>query len=206
MGADCDALQSFTYRCFLPLVVVLQASQHDLLNQITEWFMDVVVETHAWGVLEVALVPIFLRSVGFSICMLHSGDLDFYEWSSKPFFQGSYDVIIDPLKDKELLLSSSSTFTLRTSCNVLSVVMEGALQCVQAHTLFKPAGEECCLAINFIKTLIWDLCNMTERMLLHSPDHRSCAVGFFLPIVHKAFLASRKFEISIRGWKHEISR
>ncbi|KAL1371104.1 hypothetical protein HN51_001329 [Arachis hypogaea] len=206
MGADYGAMKSFMYRCFLPLVVVLQTSQHDLLSQITEWFMDVVVETGAWGVFEEALVPNFLKSVGLSMGMLHSGDLDFYEWSSKPSFQGSYDVIIDPLKDKELLLSSSSTFTLKTACNVLSLVMEGALQCAQTHTFFKSAGEERCIAIKFVETLIWDLCNMTERMLLHSLDHRSCAVGFFLPIVHKAFPTNHKFEISIRGQRHDFSR
>lgn len=168
--------------------------------------MGVVVETHAWDVLEKMLVPIFLRSVGLSMGMLHNSDLDFYEWNIKPLCQGSYDDITDPLTDKELLLSSPSSFTLPTSCNVLSVILEALLQFLQTHTFSKSAGEKGCSADRLVKTLIWELCNMTERMLLHSPEHRSCAVGFLLPIVLKAFPANCTFEVSVRGQRHDFSR
>ncbi|XP_020231256.1 uncharacterized protein LOC109811829 isoform X1 [Cajanus cajan] len=200
-GADCDAVSSFVWRCFLPLAKVLQPLQHELLNQITELFIGVVIETRDWEVLEATLVPIFLRSVGLSMGMLHNDDLDFYVWSSNLSHQDSPDVMIDPLLDKELLLSPSNSFKLPTSCNVLTVIVEAALQYMQTDTLPKSAERKGCIADKFVKVLTWELCNMIERMLLHSPEHRSCAVGLLLPIILKALPANCSFEISIRGRK-----
>ncbi|CAL0331179.1 unnamed protein product [Lupinus luteus] len=205
IGDDSDALQSFIWRCFLPLAKALQASQHALLNQITESFMDVVIETHTWKVLKGTFVPIFLRSIGLSMGMLHNGDLDFYEWSSKSFFQGSYDVATDPLIEKELVPSYSINFSLPTSCSVLCVILEAALDYLQTDPICKSSEEKGCFADNFVKTLIWELCNMIERMLLQSSEHRSCGVGFLLPIVLKAFPTKSSFEVSIRGQKHVFS-
>ncbi|KAK7251820.1 hypothetical protein RIF29_35366 [Crotalaria pallida] len=205
IGDDSDALQSFIWRCFLPLAKTLQASQHDLLNQITESFMDVVILTCTWEVLEATFVPIFVMSIGLSMGMLHNGDLDFYEWNSKSSCQGSYNVAMDPLIDRELL-SSSSSFTLPTSCSVLCVILEAALQFLQTDIIYKSTEEKWGFADKFVKTLIWELCYMIERMLLHSPEHRSCGVGFLLPIVLKAFPANNSFEVSIRAQKHVFSR
>ncbi|KAK7386290.1 hypothetical protein VNO78_26419 [Psophocarpus tetragonolobus] len=207
-GADSDAVGSFVWRCFLPLAKVLQPLQHDLLNQITESFIDVVIETCSWEVLEATLVPIFLRSIGVSMGMLRNDDLGFYEWSNNSSKKDLSDVMIDPLMDKELLLSSSNSFKLQTSCNVLSVILESSLQYIQTYTLPKPAKREESIADKlFVKVLIWELCNMIERMLLHSPEHRSCAVGLLLlPIVLKALPVNYSFEISIRGQKHVFSR
>lgn len=167
--------------------------------------MGVVIETRNLEVLEATFVPIFFRSIGLSMGMLHNGDLDFYEWSSRSFCQGSYDIATDPLIDKELLLSSS-IFTLATSCSVLSVILEAALQFLQTDTISKSAKGKGFFADKFVKTLIWELCHMIERMLLHGPEHRSCGVGFFLPIVLKAFPANSSFEVSIHGQKHVFSR
>ncbi|KAE9607417.1 putative tRNA (guanosine(18)-2'-O)-methyltransferase [Lupinus albus] len=205
IGDNFDALQSFIWRCFLPLAKALQASQHGLLNQITESFIDVVIQTRTWEVLKASFVPIFLRSIGLSMGMLHNGDLDFYEWSSKSFCQGSYDVATDPLIKKELVLSSSINFTLPTSCNVLCVILEAALHFLQTDPICKSSEEKGRFADNFVKSLIWELCNMIERMLLQSSEHRSCGVGFLLPIVLKAFPTKSSFEVSIRGQKHVFS-
>lgn len=163
--------------------------------------MGVVIETSTWGVLEATLVPILLRSVGLSMGMLHNDDSDFYEWSSESSPQGLHD-----LMDREQLLSSSNCFKLPISCNVLSVILDAALQFLQTDTVSKSTGRKGCIADKFVKILIWELCNMTERMLLHSPEHRSCAVGFLLPIILKAFPAICSFEILIRGKKHGFSR
>ncbi|KAK7330831.1 hypothetical protein VNO77_25035 [Canavalia gladiata] len=205
-GADCDAVGSFVWRCFLPLAKMLQPLQHDLLNQITESFIGVVIETHTWEVLEATLVPIFLRSIGLSMGMLRNDDLDFYEWSSKSSHHGSNDTIIDPLMDKELPLLSSNSFKLPISCNVLSVILESALQFLQTDVVSKSSERKGCIANKFVKVLIWELCNMIERMLLHSPEHRSCAVALLLPIILKALPANCSFEISIRGRRHGFSR
>ncbi|KEH31617.1 putative tRNA (guanosine(18)-2'-O)-methyltransferase [Medicago truncatula] len=200
-GADSDTIQLFVWRCFLPLAKVLQPSQHDLLNQITESFMDVVIGTSTLEVLEETLVPVFLRSVRLSMGMLHNVDLCLYKWSTEPSHQGSHDIM-----DKEQFMSSSNCFKLTMSCNVLSVILEVALQFLNTDAVSKSVEREGCIADTFVKVLILELCNMSERMLLHSPEHRSCAIGFLLPIILKAFSAIGSFEISIRGLKHGFSR
>ncbi|QCD81368.1 tRNA guanine-N1--methyltransferase [Vigna unguiculata] len=205
-GTGCEAVGLFVQRCFLPLAKVLRPLQHDLLNQITESLIGVVIETCTWEILEENLVPIFLKSVGLSMGMLHNDDLDFYEWSTDSCHQHLNDVMIDPPMDKELLLSRSNSFELSTSCNVLSVILEAALQYMLTDTISKSVERKGCIADKFIKVLIWELCNLIERMLLHSPEHRSCAVGLLLPIIVKALPAIYSFEISIRGQRHEFSR
>lgn len=164
------------------------------------------IETCTWEILEENLVPIFLKSVGLSMGMLHNDDLDFYEWSTDSSHQDLNDVMIDPLMDKELFLSRSNSFELSTSCNVLSVILEAALQYMPTDTISKSVERKGCKADNFVKVLIWELCNLIERMLLHGPEHRSCAVGLLLPIIVKALPAIYSFEISIHGQRHEFSR
>jgi len=136
--------------------------------------------------------------------MLRNDDLDFYEWSSESFHQDLNDVMIDSLMDNELLVSLSNSFELSTSCNVLSVILEAALQYVLTDTISKSVERKGCIADKFVKVLIWEICNLIERMLLHSPEHRSCAAGLLLPIIVKA--SPYSFEISIHGQKHGFSR
>ncbi|KAG2408431.1 uncharacterized protein HKW66_Vig0032530 [Vigna angularis] len=205
-GTGCDAVGLFVRRCFLPLAKVLRPLQHDLLNQITESLIGVVIETCTWEILEENLVPIFLKSVGLSMGMLHNDDLDFYEWSTDSSHQDLNDVMIDPLMDKEVFLCRSNSFELSTSCNVLSVILEAALQYMLTDTISKSVERKGCIEDNFFQVLIWELCNLIERMLLHSPEHRSCAVGLLLPIIVKALPAIYSFEISIHGQRHEFSR
>lgn len=164
------------------------------------------IETGTWKVLEATLVPIFLRSVGLSMDMLHNSDLDFYEWSSKSSNYDLYDVVTDPLMDKVPLLSSSNSFKLPTSCNILSVILESALQFIQTDRVPDSTERKGCIADKYVEVLIWELCYMIERMLLHSPEHRSCAVGLLLPTILKALPTNCSFEISIRGQKHGFSR
>lgn len=163
--------------------------------------MDVVIGTSTLEVLEETLVPVFLRSVSLSMGMLHNVDLCLYKWSTEPSHQGSHDIM-----DKEQFMSSSNCFKLTMSCNVLSVILEVALQFLNTDAVSKSAEREGCIADTFVKVLILELCNMSERMLLHSPEHRSCAIGFLLPIILKAFSAIGSFEISIRGLEHGFSR
>ncbi|KAI4327194.1 hypothetical protein L6164_019684 [Bauhinia variegata] len=206
IGDNCDALLSFTWRCFLPLAKVLQACERDLLNQITESFIDVVVEAHAWVVLEQTLVPIFLRSVGLSMGMLRNEELDVYEWSSRSHLQGSDNLVTNPLIDKGLLQSFSSCFTLPASSHILSVILEAVLQCLQTERTSKSEEGNICFADKFVRNLIWALCHTIEHMLLHGPEHRSCAIGFLLPTTLKAFASNRSFEVSIQGQKNKFSR
>ncbi|KAK4262528.1 hypothetical protein QN277_028078 [Acacia crassicarpa] len=205
IGANHDAVQSFTLRCFLPLVKVLQAFQCNLLNQIMELFIDVVMETHTWVVLEETLVPMVLRSVYLSMDVCHNEDSIFYDWRSGSGPQVSYDLLTDSPVDKELSLSSSSCFKLPTSCQLFSVILEAAIQFQQTVTASELVEENGCYAVNFVARLIWELCNMTERMLLYSPEHRSCAVGFLLPIVGKALSSNSIFRVTISRQEQAIS-
>lgn len=163
--------------------------------------MDVVIKTGTLEVLEETLVPVFIRSVGLSLGMLHNDDSSLYKWSRESSHQDSHDVV-----DGEQFTSSSNCYKLTTSCNVLSVILELALQFLHTNTVSKSAEREGCIAETFVKVLILELCSMSERMLLHSPEHRSCAIGFLLPIILKTFHAICSFEISIRGQKHGLSR
>ncbi|KAF7828486.1 putative methyltransferase TARBP1 [Senna tora] len=203
IGVNYDSIQSFMWRCFLPLAKVLQALQRDLLNQITEHFIDVVIETHSWVVLEETLVPIVLRTVHLSMGILHSEDSDFYEWRVGSC---SYDLLNNSTMDKEILLSSSSCFTLPTSCQVLSIILEAILRCQPTATVSELVEENGCFTNIFVAKLIWELCNMTERMLLYSPEHRSCAVSFLLPVMFKAFASHFSFRVTISGQEHALSR
>lgn len=146
-------------------------------------------------------MPIVLRSVGLSMGMLHAKDSDFYEWRSRSCSQVSYDLLTNSPMDREILLSYSSCFTLPTSCQFLSVILEAAFQC--HPTVMEDNG---CSFDNFVRKMIWELCNMTERMLLYSPEHRSCAVGFLLPITFRAFASSASFSVTISGQEHPFSR
>ncbi|CAI8609508.1 unnamed protein product [Vicia faba] len=180
---------------------VLPPSQHDLLNQITESLMDVVIKTGTLEVLEETLVPVFIRSIGLSLGMLHNDDSSLYKWSRESSHQNSHDVV-----DEGQFTSSSSCYKLTTSCNILSVVLELALQFLPSNTVSKSAEREGCIADTFVKLLILELCSMSERMLLHSPEHRSCAIGFLLPVILKTFHVTCSFEITIREQKHGLSR
>ncbi|KAG6635865.1 hypothetical protein CIPAW_11G072500 [Carya illinoinensis] len=127
LGANNNALQSFMSISFIPLLKLVDASDRELLNQIGELFINVVIETNSWVVVEENLVPLFVRFVGLS-------------------------------------------------------------------------------AEKFAANLIWDLCNLTERLLLQSLEHRSCTIHFFLPIIFKAFVSYRSFEISVHGQKQILLR
>ncbi|KAG7955620.1 hypothetical protein I3843_11G082000 [Carya illinoinensis] len=144
LGANNNALQSFMSISFIPLLKLVDASDRELLNQIGELFINVVIETNSWVVVEENLVPLFVRFVGLSAGMLQHKESDAFE------------------------------------CAV-----------------FKE---------KFAANLIWDLCNLTERLLLQSLEHRACTIHFFLPIIFKAFVSYRSFEISVHGQKQILLR
>lgn len=173
--------------------------------QIMELFINVVMETHTWVVLEETLVPIVLRSVYLSMDVCQNEDSVFYGWSSGSCPQVSFDVLTDSPVDKELLLSSSSCFTLPTSCQLLCVILEAAIQFQHAATVSEPVEENGRFAVNFVSRLLWELFSMIERMLLYGPEHRSCAVGFLLPILGKSLSSNSIFRVTVSGKEQAIS-
>ncbi|KAK4844740.1 hypothetical protein QYF36_023863 [Acer negundo] len=202
------AFQSFMWKVFIPLMKTMHAFDREMLNQVAESFFDVVTKTNAWGVLEETLVPFILSSVGLSLDMLKIKGSDVNEWGrcSQPF-QGSNDQILSSDTDKEYILSLSRSFPLSTSCHILTFVLDAALQSLQAASNSVSVLENgCCYVEKFAASLLWDLCDLTEQLLLPSLEHRSCAIGYLLPIIFKVFVSRYSLEISVDGQTHILSR
>ena len=115
--------------------------------------------------------------------------------------------INDSDMDKECMLSLSRSITLPISCHILTLIVDAALRNLQAASCKDSMLENgSCYAENFAANLLWDLCNMTERLLLQGVEHRSCAIGFLLPIILKAFVSLHSLEISVHGNIFILSR
>lgn len=198
-----NALQSFIWRSFIPLLRMVHASDREMRNQIAELFVDVVVETNSWAVVEATLVPFSLRSVGLSVGVLQRKDSDVLECS---VFQGLTDQVNDLGMVKEQMLSPGGSFPLSISCHILNFMLDAALQSLQATPTSELMVANGCYAEKFVGNLIWDLCNVTEKLLLQSLEHRSCMIGFFLPVIFKALVFHRSFDISIHGQTCTLSR
>lgn len=152
-------------------------------------------------------MPCIFSSVGFSLGMLKNEESDVIEWGSCSPFQGSKDKINAPDVNKECMLSLSRSITLPTSCHILTLIMDVALRNRQAAPNTDSLLQNgCCYAEKFAANLLWDLCNTTERLLLQSAEHRSCAIAFLLPIILKAFVSLHSLEISFRGHIFILSR
>nr|POF01631.1 putative methyltransferase tarbp1 [Quercus suber] len=197
------ALQSFIWRSFIPLLRMVHASDREMRNQIAELFVDVVVETNSWAVVEVTLVLFSLRSVGLSVGVLQGKESDVLECS---VFRGLTDQANDLGMVKEQMLSSGGSFPLSISCHILNFMLDAALQSLQATPTPELMVANGCYAEKFVGNLIWDLCNVTEKLLLQSLEHRSCMIGFFLPVIFKALVFHRSFDISIHGQTCTLSR
>ncbi|XP_065856837.1 uncharacterized protein [Euphorbia lathyris] len=206
-GTSPSCLQSFIWKCFVPLLNMVHAFERDFLNQIAELFFDVVSVTNSWDVLEATLVPFFLRSAGISIGMLQNEETDIFEWSNNLALQGLEDMIDNGHLDKESMLSVSGSFPLSVSCQVLTLILDSAWQSFQRASTSEPMLENgSCYAENLFTRLVWDLCNMSERLFLRTLEHRSCAMGFLLPIIFKSFVSYHSLAISVRGKKCVLSR
>ena len=165
-------------------------------------------KTNAWGVLEETLVPCILSSVGLSLDMpkIKGPDVNECGRCSQPF-QGSNDQILSSDTDKEYILSLSRSFPLSTSCHILTIILDAALQSLQAASNSKSVLENgCCYVEKFAASLLWDLCDLTEQLLLPSLEHRSCAIGYLLPIIFKVFVSRHSLEVSVDGLTHILSR
>lgn len=153
------------------------------------------VETNGWAVVEANLVPVLLRSVGNSLGMLQNKESDIFKWDLGP-----NSLVNDLGMNKEEILSTSSSIPLPVSCHILSIMLEVAFSNKQtAPTLKSTVANGSVEGYNFVGNLIWWLCNMAEQMLSQSLEHRSCAIGFLLPIIFKAFVFYYSFEILIGG-------
>ncbi|KAF3600975.1 hypothetical protein F2Q69_00033362 [Brassica cretica] len=187
-----NALQLFVWRVFIPLMKMVRAYDLDMLNKIIQSFFDVVVETSALDILRVSLVPFLLRSVGVSMGMLQHEESDFIKWGEL-LLGGSLNINDN---DGNYVGSLSESFPIPLSCHLLNLILNAAFQSHQADSKVE----------DFAAGMLWDLCNITERLLSQSVEHRSCAVRFLLPAVFKGFSSQSSLKISLQGNVYILSR
>ncbi|KAL5551309.1 hypothetical protein UlMin_001485 [Ulmus minor] len=198
LGFNHDALQLFIWRSFLPLMEVLHTSNHELHNQIAESFINVVVETNSWVVVEANMVPFLLRSVCQSLGMFQNEKSGTIDWI----------VGLDGSEaNKEHMQYLSGSLSLPVSCQILTLLLDAALLSRQIATTSESVVPNGCLsAQHFSGNLVWRLCSMAEQMLLQSLEHRLCAIRFLLPIIFKSFVSYPSFEIIVHGESCVFSR
>ncbi|XVF51863.1 hypothetical protein PTKIN_Ptkin04bG0218100 [Pterospermum kingtungense] len=201
-----EGLQSFLWKGFIPLMKIGHEFDRELLNQIADSFFDVVQKTNAWEVMEATLVPFFLRSIGISAGIIQKDELDGSRWYSSLPFQISNDLLEDLDTNKDMQ-SLSRSFPLSLSCHVLSLILDAGLRTFLAASARGSVLENgCCYAEKFTANLLWNLCDVTERLLLKSLENRSCTIGFLLPVIFKAFISHSSFKISVHGQTRILSR
>lgn len=205
-GANGCALQSFVWKILVPVMKSIHVHDCTVFNETADLFLNVVAETNTWGFIEESIVLFSLRSVGLSMGMLQSEEWSMYGWS-RASVVGSEDQLTNSESNEDCMISPSENFPLHISCRVLAVILDFAVQSQKAagSTLISTLASEKS-AENFVKDLLWELCNMVLLMLVQSTEHRLCAVKFLLPNIFKAFVPLRAFEISVHGQAHILSR
>lgn len=202
-GANVAALQSFIWRILIPLIKLGHDNDHENVKEAVGSFFDLVIETSSWGVVEATIVPYLLRLVGLSIGMPQSEELAIYKWSMQ-LVENHDDTLADLDMCEDSMPSQSKSLPLPMACYLLTSLLDAAMHCNDATSGLLLANGHC--AQIFAVNLLWDLCNITVRMLSHSSEHRSCAINFFLPFIFKAYISDCAFEISVRGQSHMLSR
>lgn len=170
--------------------------------QITESFINAVIETNAWVVVEATLVPIFLRLVASSIGMPENEVSDTFQ-----LMLGSNDRVNHMEMSTTNILSPPGSPSLPISCHILTLMLDAVLQ--SKKTAVSPESiiaNGCFDDQNFAGKLTWGLCSLTEQLLLQSLEHRSCATAFLLPIIFKAFSSYCSFQFSIHGQTFTLLR
>ncbi|KAJ0644526.1 putative tRNA (guanosine(18)-2'-O)-methyltransferase [Helianthus annuus] len=169
-GLDVEALQNFVSRVFIPLT----QKNYDrlIVDKAIASFLDVVMETNAWGVVEETVVPYFMKSVGLTM----GGTLENEQAS------------------EDSALTTSDSFSLFMACHILASILDASVK--GNHASESTNG---CDLHTFTGNLVWDICNVTLQMLSHSPEHRSCALAVFLPRIFESICNA--LEISVHGEK-----
>lgn len=154
---------------------------------------------------EATVVPYLLQSIGCSMGMPKSADLAICTWTAEPVNDNEKLANFEIIED--YMPSHCSSFPLPFSCQLLTSILDAVLQCKVAlkntPALILESGR---IAEIFALNLLWDLCNVTVTMVLHSQEHRSCAIRFLLPVMFKSFDSRCAFEITVRGQTCLLSR
>lgn len=138
--------------------------------------------------------------------MLQNEELDTFEGDRFSVILGSNVPLHEPRMDKQTM-KAYEFLQLPLACHVLAIMLDAVLCNSQApQTSDVAVSNGCQKAEEFTDKLIWDICNLSEKMLLQSSDHRSCAIRYLLPGIFEALLSHRSLEISIQGHACNLSR
>lgn len=189
-GLNVEALRSFVWRVLIPLMRLTQNYYHEIVDKVMCCYVDVVIETNAWGVLEETIVPYLIKVIGLSMGLSENEEYIVHRWT-----------------EEDSRLMSFESFPLVTACNILASTLDASVKGKDAsESESRSITNGCSLQQIFARNFVWDICNVTLQMLSHSPEHRSCAVTVFLPHLLKAFVSANAFEVSVRGRKFMLSR
>ncbi|XP_022155534.1 uncharacterized protein LOC111022655 isoform X3 [Momordica charantia] len=198
-GADPDALKLFIWKSFVPLINKAAAFNREMLNQVSESFIDVVIETNSWPIVEETLVPLCISSALYSTTMLQNEQLGTFEGDRCSVILGSNGSVHEPKMDKQMI-KGYGFLPLPLACHILAIMLDAVLCNRQApQTTEVVVSNGCQKAEEFTVKLIRDICNLSDQMLLQSSDHRSCAIRYLLPVIFEALLSQHNLEISIQG-------
>ncbi|CAN4078084.1 unnamed protein product [Withania somnifera] len=200
-------MQLLIWKIFIPLVKLVHSNDRELFNKVAGMTFSVVADTNSWGVVEVTIIPFLIRLVGLSMDEFQSEELYAYELC--PTSRNSEDRHLGPqctLND-HLVQCNPNYFPLPVSCHVLTLILDASQQ--RLHAVRSVPGLDLidgCCTDKFSAKLLWDLCNITIRMLPQSLEHRSSAITIFLPSIFRAFYSHSAFEVSINGQNYIFSR
>lgn len=204
-GDNVAAVRSFIWRILISLMKLAHDNNREIISEALGSFFDLVIETSSWAVVEATLVPYLLRSIGCSMGMPQSADLAIFTWTAALVKDNEQLADLEIIEDS--MPSHCSSFPLPLSCQLLISILDAALQCKDAikigSGLILESGH---IAEIFALNLLWDLCNLTVRMVLQSQEHRSCAIRFLLPVMFKLFNSRCVFEITVHGQTCLLSR
>lgn len=198
-GVNSVAFGCFMWEVFVPLMEVVQLFEREILAEIVGSLIEVVNETNNWELMEATLVPFLLRSVGLSMDMHQNEDTYVIRWSAQCVFQTSKE-----LHKLATVCENVPVLPLTLSCYILSCLLDAAIENYQA---VKGSLSMNVLYVGkFCGHLLWDLCNLSIRMLSQSLEHRSCAASSLLPSLYKAFASKCSFKVCIQGESYNIYR
>ncbi|KAL8088926.1 hypothetical protein AgCh_038625 [Apium graveolens] len=204
-GNNIAAVRSFIGRIIISLMKLAHDNNREVITEALGSFFDLVVETSSWAVVEATLVPYLLRSVNCSMGMPVNADLAICTWTAEPVKDNEQRADFEIMED--CMPSHRSSFPLPLSCQLLTSLLDAARQCKYDSTINSALiSESRRIAEIFALNLLWDLFNVTGAMVLHSQEHRSCAIRYLLPVMFKSFNSHCVSEIIVRGQTCLLSR
>ncbi|KAL7150015.1 hypothetical protein ABFS83_05G079800 [Erythranthe nasuta] len=212
-------MHTFVWKVWIPLLKLTHTFDYELFNEVTSLFLDVIIGTDSWEVLEETVVPLMLRSIGQSMGVLKNAELAIYNWSDHTIFEGSIDKELSSksfdnsrrkLTEKyiptDFSVSNSYDFPLSMSCNTLTLTLDAALRNKHEGVVPGSTSTNGSQAILFAGNMLWDLCNLSLQMLSQSFEHRSSAIKFLLPFIFKSFVYNHSFQVAAPGTPRVLTR